>query len=351
MRTKSLRWALFVVVLLVAAMIPLQSSTYYTLLLSLAAIYAIVGIGLGILAGYTGQVSLGHAGFYAVGAYVGSLLTTQVGLSFWLTIPVAVGASMMMGALVALPSLKVEGPYLAMVSIAFGIIVHSIVVEWSDITGGTQGILHIPKISIGSIVFSLQAFYWLMLLLVGGGMILAQNLWHSPQGQSFLAVKDNEIGAESLGLSTYRLKTIAFIISAAYAGLAGVLFAHLQGFISPEAFELDTSFFFYYYRDFRRSRLDYRTDSWGGDSHLSTGSIAAVSRFSAHYLRGTYRLFSLFYATRVNGSWFCAGLQNSTLVWATRSPSTSRLCCSNRAVSVSTLPRKGTSFNKYPAHS
>lgn len=239
------RWILICVVLIFFAVLPLLlSSGYYTLILALAAIYGIVSIGLNILAGYTGQVSLGHAGLYAVGAYVGAWLATRLGLSFWLALPVALVASMLVGAVLAFPSLKLAGPYLTMVSIAFGIIVHSILVEWSDVTGGTQGILHIPKISIGSLAFSMRTFYWFALLLLVVGAVLARNLRNSPQGQSLLAVKDNEIGAESLGLSPYELKTIAFVISAAFAGLAGILFAHLQGFISPEAFQLETSFFF-----------------------------------------------------------------------------------------------------------
>lgn len=245
MPRKWISWASVIVMLVLAAAAPvLLRSSYYNLILALAAIYAIVAIGLNVLAGFTGQVSLGHAGLYAVGAYVSAWLATQLGVSFWLALPASLLLSMAIGAVLAFPSLRLEGPYLTMVTIAFGIIVNRVLVEWSEVTGGSQGILHIPKISIGSAVFNIRQFYWLALLLVLVGAAVARNLRNSPQGQSFLAVKDNEIGAESVGLSPYRLKTYAFIISAAFAGLAGALFAHLQGFISPEAFELEASFFF-----------------------------------------------------------------------------------------------------------
>lgn len=240
-----LRWAGTLLVFLLVLAVPLfVQGSYYLLILTIAGIYAIVSIGLNILAGFTGQVSLGHAGLFAVGAYVGAWFTTAMDLTFWTSLPIVIAASMLVGALLAVPSLKVEGPYLAMVTIAFVIIVNNILIEWSSVTGGTQGILHIPRISIGSHRFVLRDVYWLVAIFVFLCAILSRNLRNSPKGQAFLAVKENEIGAESLGLSPYRLKTASFVISAVLAGLAGTLFAHLQRYISPEAFDLDASFFF-----------------------------------------------------------------------------------------------------------
>jgi branched-chain amino acid transport system permease protein len=239
------RWAAALLGLLLFVAVPfLLDGTYYLLILTVAGIYGIVSIGLNILAGFTGQVSLGHAGLFAVGAYVGAWFATAMELTFWMSLPLVLVASMLVGALLAMPSLKVEGPYLAMVTIAFVIIVNNILIEWSSVTGGTQGILHIPRISVGSFEFSLREVYWLVVAFVFVSAILSRNLRDSPKGQAFLAVKGNEIGAESLGLSPYRLKTAAFVISAALAGLAGTLFAHVQRYISPEAFDLDASFFF-----------------------------------------------------------------------------------------------------------
>ena len=114
-------------------------------MLALAGIYAIVAQGLNLLAGYTGQASLGHAGFYAIGAYCGALLATKLGFGFWSALPISMLLAAAAGVLIALPSFKLDGPYLAMVTIAFGIIVSSILVEWADLTGGTQGVLNIPR--------------------------------------------------------------------------------------------------------------------------------------------------------------------------------------------------------------
>ena len=128
--------------------LPAAIGRYYTQMLALAGIYAIVAHGLNLLAGYTGQASLGHAGFYAIGAYTGALLATKLGISFWPGLPVSVLLAAAAGLLVAYPSFRLEGPYLAMVTIAFGIIVNSVLVEWSDVTGGTQGVLNIPRPTI-----------------------------------------------------------------------------------------------------------------------------------------------------------------------------------------------------------
>lgn len=240
-----LRWFGALLALAVAAAVPFViDGTYYLLILSLAGIYAIVGIGLNVLAGFTGQVSLGHAGLYAVGAYVGAWFSKETGLTFWTSLPIVLVASTLVGALLALPSLRVEGPYLAMVSIAFVLIVNSILVEWSSVTGGTQGILRIPRITLGDHRFFTREIYWLVIVLVFVSALLSRNLRDSAKGRKFLAVKSNELGAESIGVSAYRIKTASFMISAALAGLAGTLFAHLQRSISPEAFDLDTSFFF-----------------------------------------------------------------------------------------------------------
>ncbi|MGA2128336.1 MAG: branched-chain amino acid ABC transporter ATP-binding protein/permease [Xanthobacteraceae bacterium] len=213
-------------------------------MLSLAGIYAIAGHGLNLLAGYTGQTSLGHAGFYAIGAYTGALLATKAGLGFWSAFPLSMLAAAAVGLLIALPSFKLEGPYLAMVTIAFGIIVNSILVEWSDLTGGTQGVLGIPRPMIAGFRLPLERQFAVIAVAVALTTLLLRNLMRSPWGRAFVAVRENPIAAQAVGLSTRRVKTVAFTISAALAGAAGHLFAFLQGFISPEAFEFDTSVFF-----------------------------------------------------------------------------------------------------------
>jgi ABC-type branched-subunit amino acid transport system ATPase component/ABC-type branched-subunit amino acid transport system permease subunit len=224
--------------------LPPAIGRYYTQMLALAGIYAVVGHGLNLLSGYTGQTSLGHAGFYAVGAYTGALLATKVGIGFWAALPASTILAALVGVLVAMPALKVEGPYLAMVTIAFGIIVHSILIEWADLTGGTQGVLNIPRPMIGGVRLPLEGQFVLIAAAVVLTSFFLRNLARSPWGRAFIAVRDNPIAAQAVGLSTRGVKTVAFTISAALAGASGHLFAFLQGFISPEAFEFETSIFF-----------------------------------------------------------------------------------------------------------
>jgi len=230
--------------LLAAWVLPPLIGRYYTQMLALAGIYAIVAQGLNLLAGYTGQTSLGHAGFYAVGAYTGALLATKLGLGFWSALPASVLLAAAAGLLVALPALKLEGPYLAMVTIAFGIIVDSVLIEWADLTGGTQGVLNIPRPMVAGARLPLERQFVLIVAAAAAATLLMRNLVRSPWGRAFLAVRDNPIAAQAIGLSTRRVKVVAFTISAALAGAGGHLFAFLQGFISPEAFEFDTSIFF-----------------------------------------------------------------------------------------------------------
>jgi ABC-type branched-subunit amino acid transport system ATPase component/ABC-type branched-subunit amino acid transport system permease subunit len=228
----------------VAWALPSAIGRYYTQMLSLAVIYLIVAQGLNLLVGYTGQPSLGHAGFYAIGAYTGALLATKLGMSFWAALPLSMATAAVSGLIIALPTLKLEGPYLAMVTIAFGIIVNSVAIEWSELTGGTQGVLNIPRPVIAGFRLGLEGQFVLIVAMAAVVTLLLRNLMRSPWGRSFVAVRENPIAAQAVGLDTRAVKTLAFTISAALAGAGGHLFAFLQGFISPEAFEFDASIFF-----------------------------------------------------------------------------------------------------------
>jgi branched-chain amino acid transport system permease protein len=228
----------------VAWVLPSAIGRYYTQMLALAGIYAIVAQGLNLLAGYTGQASLGHAGFYAIGAYTGALLATKLGLGFWSALPFSILVAAAAGVLIALPSFKLDGPYLAMVTIAFGIIVNSILIEWSELTGGTQGVLNIPRPTFAGVRLTLENQFLLIVAAVAVTTLFLRNLMRSPWGRAFVAVRENPIAAQAVGLSTRGVKTMAFTISAALAGAGGHIFAFFQGFISPEAFEFEASIFF-----------------------------------------------------------------------------------------------------------
>ena len=227
-----------------AWVLPPAIGRYYTQMLALAGIYAIVAQGLNLLAGYTGQASLGHAGFYAIGAYTGALLATKLGFGFWSAFPFSILVAAAAGVLIALPSFKLDGPYLAMVTIAFGIIVNSILIEWSDLTGGTQGVLNIPRPTFAGTRLTLESQFLLIVAAAAVTTLFLRNLMRSPWGRAFVAVRENPIAAQAVGLSTRGVKTVAFTISAGLAGAGGHLFAFFQGFISPEAFEFEASIFF-----------------------------------------------------------------------------------------------------------
>ena len=242
---RSWGWVLAVIAAVaVAWALPPAIGRYYTQMLALAGIYAIVAQGLNLLAGYTGQASLGHAGFYAIGAYTGALLATKLGFGFWSALPFSIFVSAAAGVLIAMPSFKLDGPYLAMVTIAFGIIVNSILIEWSDLTGGTQGVLNIPRPTFAGTRLTLESQFLLIVAAAGVTTLFLRNLMRSPWGRAFVAVRENPIAAQAVGLSTRGVKTVAFTISAALAGAGGHLFAFFQGFISPEAFEFEASIFF-----------------------------------------------------------------------------------------------------------
>jgi branched-chain amino acid transport system ATP-binding protein len=220
------------------------ANSYYVFIMATMALTAIVGIGLNVLLGLTGQVSFGHVGFYAIGAYVVAILTATAKLSFWIALPVAAALATLTGALLALPALRVRGPYLAMVTIAFGFIVEQIAVEWSGITGGQNGIMGVPQPAPFGIAFGERGVALMAIVLAAVLLYAFWRLARSPWGAAMRAVKDSETAAESVGLNPVAVKTAAFAISAACAGLAGGLFASLSGFVTPSTFAFSQSILF-----------------------------------------------------------------------------------------------------------
>lgn len=233
--TDRLGWAALAIA---AALIPFfTSNTYYLYVVISVGLLTIVTAGLNVLVGFTGQTSLGHAGLYAFGAYTAALCVTRAGTSEGVAIAAAVVVTSMVGAAVAAAALRVSGPYLAMVTIAFGLIVEGVLIEWGSLTGGPGGIFNIPKPG-------LRTHYWTVMLTAALALWLTANLRRSAWGRACLAVKSSEVAAESLGLSAYYVRIAAFTVSAAFAGAAGGLFTFLNGYISPDSFTLQTSILF-----------------------------------------------------------------------------------------------------------
>jgi branched-chain amino acid transport system ATP-binding protein/branched-chain amino acid transport system permease protein len=227
--------------------------TYYRFLGIVVFIYGIVAVGLNILAGYAGQLSLGHAALMAMGAYTTAILTKALapiaffaatGLHIWLGVIAGTAAAAALGALLAFPALRVRGPYLAMVTIAFGWVIFKVLQEWVPVTGGDLGLASIPKAQIGPYIFDTQSFYYVALALFAVALLLQHRLVGSQIGLAIRAMKHSEIAVSSVGINVHRLKVLVFVISAAFAGFGGTLFAHQQNYISPDNFQFFSSVFF-----------------------------------------------------------------------------------------------------------
>ena len=211
--------------------------------LALVALTAVVGVGLNILVGLTGQVSLGHVGFYAIGAYTAAILTIK-GVDFWIAFPLAGIVAGAIGFALALPALRVTGPYLAMVTIAFAFIVQHGATEWRDLTGGANGLMDLKPPMLGGKVFAEREMAVLAVLLAGVSLLFFYRLANSAWGKGMVAVRDAEIAARSIGLNPVIVKTAAFALSASFTGLAGAIFAPLFMFVAPDSFPFSQSILF-----------------------------------------------------------------------------------------------------------
>jgi len=207
---------------------------------ALVFIYAIAGLGLMLLVGYTGLVSLGHAAFLAIGAYTHAYLLNR-GVPLPVGLIAATLFSAVIGGLVGIPALRMTGIYLAVATLAFAVIVEQVLVHWESVTGGFRG-MPVPKGEFLGVNFSDPiTFYFLCLVLLVGCLVLVMNLLRSPTGRAMTAVRDSETSAESMGIHLARTKTLAFALSAAFTGLAGALFAHRLNYLAPDAFTIITS--------------------------------------------------------------------------------------------------------------
>jgi ABC-type branched-subunit amino acid transport system ATPase component/ABC-type branched-subunit amino acid transport system permease subunit len=219
-------------------------NSYYVFIMATLALTAVAGIGLNVLLGLTGQVSFGHVGFYALGAYAVAVLTVAAKWNFWPALLVAALLAGLMGGLLALPALRVRGPYLAMVTIAFGFVVQNVAVEWRSVTGGQNGLMGVPQPAIGAVALGERGVAIASMLLAALATYVFHLLYVSRAGAAMRAVKDSEVAAESIGLAPVRIKTLAFVISAVYAGIAGAFFAALSGFVTPSTFGFSQSILF-----------------------------------------------------------------------------------------------------------
>ena len=229
---------------------------YYVHLVETILIYAIVLFGLDIVVGYTGQVSLGHAGLFGIGAYTAGVLVFKLGLSIWLTLPAAILVTAAFGALLALPALRVTGPYLAMVTLAFGTIIQILINEMTFLTEGPLGI-KIAKPSLFGHKLDEEQFFWLVCVMLVLALIVVHRVLRSHLGRAFEALRGSPVASDCMGVSVYRYKVYAFVVSAGLAGLAGALYAYSEQYISPNTynFELTVLFLLAVIMGGRKSRI------------------------------------------------------------------------------------------------
>lgn len=229
-------------------------------------VYAILAMGLNFTVGWTGQVSLGHAGFWGIGAYTTAILTAK--LAAWPAWPVmALGTALagVTGLLLGLPTLKIKGHYLALATIGFGEVIQLLFNNWRAVTGGADGIAGIPPLAVGRFALDSEPrMYYLLLAVTALLALAAVRLRDSTFGRAFMAVRDNELAADVVGVPTTTVKTLAFALGAVYAGLAGALYAHLLRYISPDVF------------GFEQSLLMLSMLVVGGLGHLSGALVGAV---------------------------------------------------------------------------
>ncbi|MBM4312500.1 MAG: branched-chain amino acid ABC transporter permease [Deltaproteobacteria bacterium] len=228
---------------------PLYAPNYYVYLLNIIMVHIILAVGLNILVGSTGQISLGHAGFFAIGAYGTALLMAKLNIPFVFAIVIAAFIAAFFGFILGLPALRLEGPYLAIASLGFGLTIMHII-GGVDLFGGRMGIkvppldLGIKQLGIAWVLKTDFQKYYLTLIITVCMVIGARNILKTRVGRSFVAIRDSDIAAEVIGVNLTIYKTLAFAVSAFYAGIAGGLFGFILGFFDPFTFNMILSIIF-----------------------------------------------------------------------------------------------------------
>jgi len=241
-------WVFPLVAVVVALLLPVifRGNDYLLNLCVVAGVYSIVVMGLGILLGWAGQMSLAQAAFLGIGAYTSAYFTTHVGLNFWQALPLSILMSALVGVGVGYPCLRLSGHYLALATIGFGIITQLVLINWKAVTNGSDGITGIPAPPpIGSISFeSYGTYFYIVLGFVVLCAYIAARIKATRVGRAMEAIRENELAASAMGINTTRYKILAFVLAGSYAGLAGSLLAHSIKFISPDSYSFDQSVVF-----------------------------------------------------------------------------------------------------------
>lgn len=224
---------LFILGLIVA---PFATDPYVIYLINLSCVATVAALGLNLLTGFTGQISLGHAAFFAIGAYCTAILASEMRMPYWVCLPASGFFAAFTGLLVGIPCLRLKGLYLAMATMSFGVVVEYVVITWEGVTKGVRGIgIPTPKV-LGYPLDSNEKLYYFLLAVTALAIVAATNLVRTRIGRAFIAIRDRDIAAEVMGVNLTKYKVMAFAIGSFYAGVAGGLYAYLMHYIHPEHF-------------------------------------------------------------------------------------------------------------------
>ena len=236
------KWTVAALALIFVVIVPLTLHDYYLSILNLIFIAVVGALGLNILVGYTGQISLGHGAFMSVGAYTAANLAVKLGLPFWLTLPAGGLMAAAIGVLVGIPSLRIKGLYLAIATLAGQLIIEWTINHVPAISGGAQASIEVDRPDLFGFVLNTQGrLYYFLLFFAVLAIIATLNLMRSRIGRAFIAVRDQDIAAEIIGIDIFRYKLLSFAISSFFAGVCGVLYTYYFGIANYEQFQLGVS--------------------------------------------------------------------------------------------------------------
>jgi branched-chain amino acid transport system permease protein len=226
--------ALTIIVLFI---LPFILNDYYRDIMTLTGVYIVLALGLNIVVGQAGLLNLGYVAFYAIGAYTYAIFSTTFGLAFWPGLVAGAISAAVFAVILGIPTLRLRGDYFAIVTLGLGEITRIILNNWDSVTGGPNGISKIGRpVIAGYVMQKTLDFYYLILLILVVTVFAMKRLMVSRIGRAWIAIREDEIAAEAMGINTFRLKLLAFVIGSAWAGMTGVFFAAKMAFISPESF-------------------------------------------------------------------------------------------------------------------
>jgi branched-chain amino acid transport system permease protein len=226
-----------VAIVLLLILIPLSLNDYYRDIMTLTGMYIVLALGLNIVVGQAGLLNLGYVAFYAIGAYTYAILSTSYGLSFWPGLVIGALTAALFALLLGIPTLRLRGDYFAIVTLGLGEITRIILNNWDNMTGGPNGISKIGRpVLAGMVLNTTLDFYYLILIIAIITVFAMHRLMASRIGRAWIAIREDETAAEAMGINTFRLKLLAFVLGSAWAGVTGVFFAAKMAFVSPESF-------------------------------------------------------------------------------------------------------------------